>query len=343
MLPALVLLALGAATGCSNFAMEDSYRLSGRTEDLGAVNFTFGMVTRPAGMPGLQSNSTRHGLVGFLKLQPLPMTLDVSQGIKGGINDAGLSCDKQTLKPTEFPAPSRTAFNLDAALVCRWALESFRSVSELKGGLRNINIVAPKLDQEFDDGHYIFRDAAGDGLVLEFEDGMMHIYNDGNDGGISGFGVLTNEPNFRWQVTALKHLQWKMKRTAPLALDIPGSWYPEARFQRLWLVKSEMPAPENYQDAVMQAWKVLNTVSVPQGTQLGKDNEFDSTHWAVVWDHINATVYFRTRSNQSLQRVRLADADIGVGGKMSVLPLSSPALPFFNDAAAELFHHNASG
>ena len=72
---------------------------------------------------------------------------------------------------------------------------------------------------------------------------------------------------------------------------MPGAWYPEDRFQRIFLVKRGMPTPKSYQDApvvllhpstsgnsdnlqdaVMQAVHVLNTVTVPMGLQLGTDS-----------------------------------------------------------------------
>merc|ERR1712217_638827 len=97
------------------------------------------------------------------------------------------------------------------------------------------------------------------------------------------------------------------------AVEMPGSWYPEARFQRLHLVKSAMPKPASYQEAIMQTVHVLNTVTVPMGSQIGTDSGEgeglgDHTQWAVVYDHLNGTIYWRTEVNQNLQRLQLADA-----------------------------------
>ena len=77
------------------------------------------------------------------------------------------------------------------------------------------------------------------------------------------------------------------------AVAMPGDWYPEDRFQRIFQVKRGMPVPKSYQagrtrkltqeipadgfwirfqEAVMQAVHVLNTVTVPMGLQLGTDS-----------------------------------------------------------------------
>ena len=54
----------------------------------------------------------------------------------------------------------------------------------------------------------------------------MDVYDDNNDGGKSGFGVMTNEPPFPWQVQAMKLLRWKQAKYGA-AVALPGSWYPE--------------------------------------------------------------------------------------------------------------------
>merc|ERR1711963_1022222 len=124
---------------------------------------------------------------------------------------------------------------------------------------------------DFLDQHYVFRDALGHGLVLEFVEGKMQVYDDHNDNGITGFGILTNSPPFPWQVEAIRHLHFKQS-LARSAVAMPGAWYPDERFQRIHLVKSSMPQPKTYTEAVMQAVHTLNTITVPMGKQMGTDS-----------------------------------------------------------------------
>ena len=85
----LLLSLLLAATvhGCSNFAMENAFMLSARTEDTGDQPFPFAIVTKPKGSVCVRSAA--YGYVAF--------TLDVpgkalnDTGIKGGLNTAGLN------------------------------------------------------------------------------------------------------------------------------------------------------------------------------------------------------------------------------------------------------------
>merc|ERR1712217_409931 len=125
------------------------------------------------------------------------------------------------------------------------------------------------------------------------------------------------------------------------AVEMPGSWYPEARYQRLHLVKSAMPKPLSDQEAIMQTVHVLNTVTVPMGTQMGTDSGDgeglgDHTQYAVIYDSKNLIIYWRTQVNQNLQRLRLMDAGLENGNKEQVIASQSQTLPWFNDAAGSL-------
>jgi len=320
---------------CSNFAMNNDYGISVRTMDLGAVPFQWMIVTRPAGSKGLRSS--KHGYTAFVE-QVGPALLDTL--ISAGMNDAGLSCDIQTLLGSKHPGHNESLDNIDSAFICQWALEGFGSVRDLKTALDGVNFVTSMIDGHigFADAHWVFRDAWDHGLVIEFLEGKMQVYDDNNDEGKTGFGIMTNEPPFLWQLEAVKHLKWKqsLSRTA---VTMPGTWYPDERFQRIHLVKSAMPQPKNYEEAVMQAVHTLNTVTVPMGSQLGTDSgkgegHGDHTQWAVIYDHKNLIIYWRSDANQNLQRLRLADAKLSGGMKEQKLLLESPRLPWFNDAAA---------
>merc|ERR1712060_677097 len=145
---------------------------------------------------------------------------------------------------------------------------------------------------------------------------------------------------FPWHVEATRHLQWEQS-LANSAVASPGGWYPEARFQRMHLVKSGMPKPASYQEAIMQTVHVLNTVTVPMGSQMGTDSGKgeglgDHTQYAIVYDSKNQIIYWRTQVNQNLQRLRLEDAGLEKGGQKQVIAALSPKLPWFNDASGSL-------
>lgn len=323
-----------AASGCSHFAMENDFALTGRTMDLGNIpGASWTVLTVPRGSKGLRSS--KYGYVGFV-LKEVVIVEDI---VFAGVNDAGLSCDLNALLGTQYPQPSKVLDNLDAFSLCRWALEGFGSVAELKEGLKAVNFVKTALT--LSGAHWAFRDAVGGGVILEFLEGALNVYDDNNDGGKTGFGIMTNEPPLVWHIQAVKHMQWKQS-LARSAVAMPGNFYPDERFQRVHLVKSAMPKPASYEEAFAQTVHVLNTITVPFADIIGTDSgnhsgegSSDHTQWAVVYDHKTPTVYFRSVANQNFQRLRLSDLHLD-GGPKKALQVTSPRLPWFSDAAALL-------
>ena len=167
----------------------------------------------------------------------------------------------------------------------------------------------------------------------------VQVYDDPNDGK-EGYGLMTNEPEYPWQLRALRHFSWKQGLARP-SVAMPGSFYPDERFLRLHLVKSALPPPKSQREAIQHAAHVLNVVTVPMGAQMGTDSgagegNGDHTMWGVLYDHTAGSpeLYFRTEVNMNLQRVSLADMPLAAGSVAKTLILEHNALPWFNDAAA---------
>jgi len=331
----LLVFSVAGASACSNFAMDNDFRIFVRTMDLRAlpaVQWT--IATKPQGSKGLRAS--KHGYAAFILALG---QIEYDSIVVGGLNDAGLSCDLQTLLGTEYPPHNTSTDNIAASQFCRCALEGHGSIAELKAGLPSVNFVAPPITEPIGAAHWVFRDANGKGVVVEFLEGQMKVFDDNNDAGQTGFGIMTNEPRFEWQLQAVWHLKWKQSLARP-SVSMPGSWYPDERFERIYLVKSGMPAPKEYQEAVMQAVHVLNTITVPMGNQIGTDSgtgegRGDHTQWGVVYDHKRKIMYWRSQANQNMQRLRLADAEIAIGMKERYLAVESPRLPWYNDASLD--------
>ena len=54
-----------------------------------------------------------------------------------------------------------------------------------------------------------------------FADGRISMYDDRNDGGATGWGIMTNEPPFDWQLRNVEHMLWK-GALARSAVAVPG-------------------------------------------------------------------------------------------------------------------------
>jgi len=297
--------------------------------DLGGGEF--GLLTVPA------TNVSKYGFIGFEVVEGSEK-LDLA--ITGGMNEKGLSCDMQTLDGTQYPPKSSNGTNVLNGFFCSYILGRYALTAEVALAMPSITVWGPG---ELLAQHFVLRDSTGASLVLEWIAGVLRMYEDRNDDGKTGFGVFTNEPEFPFHVANVRHLQWKRK-LARQAVTIPGTWYPEERFMRLYMVKSAMQPPTSLSEAVSQAVHVLNTVTVPMGAQYGTDSGHgsgegsgDHTLWAAIYDHngTSPTLYWRTAFNQNLQRLQFSDVDLKLGAPSLYLPVVN-VLPWFNDARSSM-------
>ena len=327
-------------TSCSDWIMNDAYGLSVRTMDLGEGP-TFSLRTQPRGHNiGATTNVPPAKLGHIISIGANMTAFKPGEGSAemafAGLNEAGLSCDLHALLNSSYPPldPKAGKKNLMLYYFCNWALGQFTTAAEVKTALSNgaVHLWAPKA-MGASGVHFIVRDNSGKGLAVEFMEESVKLYDDLNDDKES-FGVFTNEPPFPWQLSNVKHYKWKQSLARP-ATAMPGAWYPDERFLRIYLTKSAMPEPQSYQQAVQHALHVLNTITVPMGLQMGTDSGFgegnaDHTHYGHIYDHKNKILYWRHESNLQLERVKLTDV------LKNDQPLSLPMyndLPFFNDAS----------
>ena len=342
-----LLLLLPRSDACSNWLMPHDTGLSGRTTDLGGKGLEFKLRTLPRGSKALGTALLPGGVssFGYLGVVPALGPLEVSPMVAAGINEKGLTCDMQTLITTEMPSKSSngTSANLFVELFCQWALGGFADTDSVRDALLSrVHVYGSKLESGANGQHYSLRDALGRSLVVEWVGGTQQVYQDLDDEGVTGWGLMTNEPEYPWMVRMVQHFEWKTSLARP-SVSVPGAFYPDERFLRLHLLRKGLPKPKDAREALMHAVHLLNAVTVPPGQQLGTDSGAgeglgDHTLWGVIYDHRNASVYFREALNQNLQRVRLSDLPLQQGAAIVELPVGPKnELPFFGDAAKS-FH-----
>lgn len=117
-----------------------------------------------------------------------------------------------------FSGPS----DLGASYFCEWALGMCSTAAELKAAVLNGTVNVHK-DALTSDQHFVARDALGKSVVVEFIGGEPRVYDDFNDGGVTGFGVMTNEPPFDWHAENVRHFEWK-QGLGREATTMPGTW-----------------------------------------------------------------------------------------------------------------------
>ncbi len=120
-----------------------------------------------------------------------------------GINEAGLSFEYLYL-PSETkyqkPPQGKESQLLSYLRFGDWVLSQFKSIDEVRKGLNNIYVVSeeiPQLGSAVLPAHAAIYDANGNGIVVEFYDNKINIYDN--------MGVMTNSPKYDWHVTNLRN------------------------------------------------------------------------------------------------------------------------------------------
>ncbi len=239
-----------------------------------------------------------------------------------GMNEAGLSFGYLWLPGTKYQtvSPADAGQALDFVDVGAWILGKFSTVQEAKEALQDVLVWGHSISSFAGVGippvHIALHDAKGKNLVVEFVRGEMKIYDNPN-------GVLTNYPNFDWQLINLQnYLGLNAVNVSPVQINgtilgqtgqgsglagIPGDWTPPSRFVKMTTLLRFAKAAENVQEGVNLAEHLLNTVDIPMGEIREKKNSTagDYTQWAVVKDLSNGIFYFRSYKDLALKSIDL--------------------------------------
>lgn len=335
----LLLFFVTQVAGCSDFLLitdNPDVVLSGRTLDWfekEGVGGSFMVEVRDQQWESLSSIhpinpgiswKNRYGFVGIESSFPQASGFPESKMPQyvEALNEEGLSAGFLTFVESEYPKSTKRS---EKALLymdlVSYLAGNFRSVSEVKQGLQEVEIWCPPELSGTDPTHLIVHDADGKTLIAEWvrnETGqtVMNIY-DGPDVDNRG-GVLTNDPSYPDQVNNLA--SYENATPENLFAGLPGGPAPEDRFVRLTklnqfniLPKSDTDTLHNY---VMQTFHLLHAVDVIIGEDpvLVSDNGNSTkvqiyTVFSLVRDHINRVYYVTSYKNQNIGMIDLKKLD----------------------------------
>src|SRR5260221_3471151 len=243
--------------------------------------------TTPDGKEGLNWKA-KYASVG-LNGVGLPVLFD-------GVNEKGLAAGTFYF-PTSAGYMPYTATDAGKTIaqweVGSWILENFASVEEVKTNIGNIVVpavvfggwgFAPEV-------HYIVHDASGKSIVIEYVGGKLNVHD-------NPLGVITNLPTFDWHMTNLRnYLNFSMTNAPPVQLGsvkllptgqgsgmlgLPGDFTPPSRFVRAVAFSQSVFTPKTGEDAVLEAFHVLNQFDIPKGA--AREHEKDE-HGNVLADY----------------------------------------------------------
>jgi len=337
---------VSACTGIKLVAKDGSF-VHGRTLEFG-IQLDPSIVVVPRGYEFKATNAkgtgfsykTKYASVGAITFDQLAM-LD-------GLNEKGLA-----VGTFYFPGyakyadltPQNQANALSAMDFPNWILTQFATVEEVKDALAHVVIVST-IDKQWGDQpqpfHYIVYDKSGKSIVIEPLDGKLVTYE-------NKLGVLTNSPDFAWHTTNLRNfINLTPFNVAPIKLDgveltpfgqgsgmvgLPGDFTPPSRFVRAAIFQTTATPSKNSEEAIFQAFHILNQFDIPVGTIRQKDNgviHTDATIFTVTRDPQTLKYYFRSYEDQSIRMVDLSKFDFNAKDvkKAATTDFSQPVIDF---------------
>ena len=269
----------------------------------------------PTGVNGLRFRA-KYGVVGLAIIQ--------KEFVAEGLNEAGLSAGLFYFphygKYEQYDA-TQNSTTLSDLQVVSWILSRFATIDEVKAAIEGVKVVSLDKPGKSSTVHWRIGDVKGNQVVLEFVDGVPHFYE-------NRVGVLTNSPDFPWQVTNLNnYVNLYPGATSPQQLGgitifpfgagagfhgIPGDVTPPSRFVRIAFYKATAPACPTTYDAILQSFHILNNFDIPIGIEhaSGKAPGIPSaTQWTSAIDLTNGKVYYKTAYNNNIRCINMRRID----------------------------------
>ena len=315
---------LYACTGITLKTVEGNSIL-GRTVEWGGSENYSTYVTVPRGytqqsyLMGMQ----KEGMVFKAKYGYVGLAVEAPEFVVEGLNEKGLSAglfyfphygDYGTIT-----AKDRKKTIADMQF-CSWVLGSFATIEEVRANVSKIRISS--VDPQASTVHWRVADASGKQIVIEVINGEVKVYD-------NPLGVLTNSPDFPWQMTNLNnyiHLQAGTVKPHDMGdirlasfgagsahLGLPGDVTPPSRFVRAAFYQTTAPTPTTSKKGVLAAFHILNNFDIPLGTEFAdKKIPVDmpsATQWTSVSDIKGLKIYFRTMHNSNIRMIDLSKID----------------------------------
>lgn len=291
---------------------------------------------------------------------PTVVSTAVFDGLNsGGLSVGSLNADGSKY---QLPSDAKKTKNVFVGFFVDWLLSNYATCEEVKHAFASdeLRVVAANEggwdDDEVEDNihlHYAVHDASGKSLVIEFIDHEAKLTD-------NPVGVLTNLPVFSWHLTNLglyAHLSnlssdravkfGKVAYRPPGSLSaepgtipseyrstgipgmgdglagIPGDFRPPSRFVRTAYMKKFAVPPTTEQEAVSQAFHLLNGVDIVKGASAEKNEEgdivkYDTAQCVMVKDLVNKVLYVRMYESPMPYSVPFGDCPYFASGSTDV-------------------------
>lgn len=253
------------------------------------------------------------------------LSVEKEEFVAEGINQAGLSAGLfyfpnsggyETFSP-ELRENTIADLQLVALVLSRCA-----DVEEVKDLLGKVHVVG--IDPRASTVHWRFADASGRQVVLEIIDGKVKFYE-------NKLGVLTNSPDFDWQMKNLNNyvnlfagtsdardfgdVELSSFGAGSAMLGLPGDVTPPSRFVRAAFFQTTAPVLKTTDESVAQAFQILNNFDIPIGVEFKAGQTPtdipSATQWTSASLPVEKKIYYRTMYNSTIRCIDLNTIDFG--------------------------------
>lgn len=317
------------SSACTGITLKaaDGACIVARTIEWGGSNLNSRYVVVPRGyvQHSFLPDGTADGMVMKARYGYVGLAVERSEFVAEGINEAGLSAGLFYFpgygRYVEYEADRKDVTVSDLQVV-PWILGSCATVDDVKKAVAEASIVG--IYPGASTVHWRFTEPSGRQVVLEIIDGEAIFYE-------NELGVLTNSPDFEWQMTNLNNYvnlypgaasdnELGGVKLAPFGagsgfLGIPGDVTPPSRFVRATFYQTSTPTQPTAFDAVEQALHILNNFDIPIGIETARGEKAadipSATQWTAVTDTMNRIIYYRTMYDSSVRCIELDKIDFG--------------------------------
>ena len=207
-----------------------------------------------------------------------------------------------------------------------WILGQFSTVAEVRAALLTIEVVGTHIDEidGFAPFHYSVVDASGEAIVIQYTADGLTIHE-------NSVNAVTNNPSYDWHLTNLRNyigLQAENREAISIGdlslpafgqgsgmVGLPGDFSSPSRFVRaVAFANSALPSSTS-DDAVFQAFHILNAFDIPKGAIRDTGPEgvhTDYTVWSSAADTANRMYYYKTYITQAVEKVDVRAALSGM-------------------------------
>lgn len=316
-----------ACTGITITA-ESNASVHARTIEWGESNLNSKLILAPRNFQYTSTLSNgKNGLSWKSKYGFAGISVSDDRFIAEGINEEGLTAGLFYFKGygslVTFD-PRKTRNNITDMDFVRWMLSQFKTVKDVKSAMTTIKIVPVFMDAKGNPSptaHWRVTDSTGASIVIEIVNhGEVHIYD-------NEVGVLTNSPDFPWQITNLSnYIHLEPGSAAPKKIGnylaksfgvgtafagLPGDISPPSRFVRASFYLHTAPPIKTSKEAVSQAFHILNNFDIPLGSEFGPHHRQhiphlpSATQWTSVIDQQKRILYFTTMNDSRIKELDL--------------------------------------